>query len=132
MDLTRLGVGRAAAFAVVAFVVTTTSVNAQTADVAGAWALEVTTDQGVSRPSFTLEQDNENLTGHYSSETLGEADLIGTVSGSRVTISFNASLQGQSFPVVYRGTVDENGDMSGTIDLAGGQLTGTFAATRSK
>lgn len=62
---------------------------------------------------------------------LGEADLTGTVSGSQVTISFSANVQGQSFPVVYRGTVDEDGRMSGTIDLADGVLTGTFTASRA-
>ena len=106
-------------------------VSAQTVDVAGTWTLEVTTDQGVTTPSFTLEQEGEGLTGHYSSEALGETDLTGTVSGSQVTISFTASVQGQSIPVVYRGTVDEDGQMSGTIDLAGGALTGTFTASRS-
>ena len=105
--------------------------SAQTVDVAGTWALEVTTSQGVATPSFTLEQEGEGLTGHYSSEALGEADLTGTVSGSEVTISFTASVQGQSVPVVYRGTIDEDGQMSGTIDLAGGALTGTFTASRS-
>lgn len=107
--------------------------SAQTVDVAGTWNLEVTTSQGVATPSFTLEQEGEDLTGHYSSEVLGEADLTGNVSGSEVTISFTASVQGQSVPVVYRGTVDEDGQMSGTIDidLAGGALTGTFTASRS-
>lgn len=104
---------------------------AQTADVSGTWHLEVTTSQGVTNPSFTLEQDGETLTGHYSSETLGEIDFTGTVEGSTVTISFDASVQGQTIPVVYVGTVGEDGTMSGTIDLAGGALTGTFAATRA-
>jgi hypothetical protein len=104
---------------------------AQTVDVTGTWSLRVTTDQGVTNPSFTLEQDGENLTGQYSSEALGEADLAGTVRGSSVTISFTASLQGQSIPVVYRGTVDDEGAMSGTIDIAAGAMSGTFTATRS-
>ena len=105
--------------------------SAQTLDVAGTWNLEVTTDQGVTTPSFTLEQEGESLTGHYSSDALGETDLTGTVSGSEVTISLNADFQGQSIPVLYRGTVDEDGKMSGTIDLAGGALTGTFTAVRA-
>ena len=104
---------------------------AQTADVSGTWNLEVTTAQGVTTPSFTIEQDGENLTGHYSSEALGEVDFTGTVEGSTVTISFEASLQGQTIPVVYEGTVGEDGTMSGTIDIAAGALTGTFTATRA-
>lgn len=48
--------------------------SAQTADVAGTWTLTVTTDNGVTNPVLTLEQDGETLTGHYSSEALGEED----------------------------------------------------------
>jgi len=106
-------------------------VAAQTADVSGTWHLEVTTDQGVTTPSFTIQQDGSDLTGHYSSEALGEIDFTGTVEGSRVTISFDADLQGQTIPLVYEGTVADDGTMSGTIDIAGGALTGTFTAVRA-
>lgn len=105
--------------------------SAQTASVAGSWTLTVTTDAGVFNPSLTLEQDGETLTGHYSSEALGESDVTGTVSGMVVTVSFTADAQGQPVGVVYRGTVDENGEWSGTIDIADGLLTGTFTAKRS-
>lgn len=93
--------------------------------------MEVTTETGTTTPSMTLEQAGDKLTGHYSSATLGEADITGTVNGNQVTISFSASLQGQEIPVTYVGTVDANGLMTGTIDLAGGLATGTFTARRS-
>ncbi len=104
---------------------------AQMVEVSGTWAMEVTTDQGVTTPSVRLEQDGQTLTGDYSSATLGEANVEGTVEGSEVTFRFTSVIQGQAVPVVYRGSVDENGVMSGTIDIAGGLLTGTFTATRS-
>ena len=101
------------------------------ADVSGAWALEVTTDNGVTHPTVTFEQNGASLTGHYSSEALGENRVTGSVDGSSVNWSFEADLQGQGVPVTYRGTVDEDGRMSGTLDIADGMLTGTFTATRS-
>ena len=52
--------------------------SAQTADVAGAWILTVESDVGITNPTITFEQDGMTLTGHYSSENLGEADLTGT------------------------------------------------------
>jgi bacillopeptidase F (M6 metalloprotease family) len=52
------------------------------------------------------------------------------VDGSNVTVSFEADLQGQSAPVSYKGTVDEEGVWSGTLDIAGGLLTGTFKAKK--
>ena len=104
--------------------------SAQTADVAGDWTLTVSTDNGITNPLLTLVQDGETLTGHYSSEALGENDVTGMVDGSTVTIRFMADLQGQSVSVVYSGTVDAEGKMSGSLDIADGMLGGTFTATR--
>ena len=105
------------------------AVHAQ-ADVAGSWSLSVTTDNGVTTPSMTLEQDGSSLTGQYSSATLGEQDVTGTVDGNAVVVEFSASLQGQRIAVVYRGTLGDDGRLTGTIDIADGMLTGSFTATR--
>ena len=99
-------------------------------DVTGTWAMSVSTDQGMTNPTMTLQQEGEAIRGTYSSETLGENRVRGSVSGSEVTISFSADVQGQSIPVTYRGTIDENGAMSGSLDIADGMMTGTFTATR--
>ena len=48
-----------------------------------------------------------------------------------VTISFEADLQGQLIPVIYRGTVDDEGEWSGSLDIADGALMGSFTATKS-
>ena len=106
-------------------------IGAQTVNVAGAWTMEVTTDAGgTTTPSMTLEQNGTALTGHYTSATLGEADVTGAVEGNKVTINFAVDMQGQEVPVVYVATV-ENGVMTGTIDLGGGLATGTFTARRA-
>lgn len=118
------------AVATLAMGLSTAPVWAQTADVSGTWNLEVRTDQGLTRPTLTLEQSGETLTGQYSSEALGEQEVTGTVDGSDVRISFNAELQGQSLPVVYSGTLGEDGRLTGTLDIAGGAFTGSFTATR--
>jgi len=96
----------------------------------GSWILEVSSDQGITMPELTLVQEGMKLTGHYSSDALGENDITGMVEGSNVTVSFEADLQGQSAPVSYKGTVDEEGVWSGTLDIAGGLLTGTFKAKK--
>jgi hypothetical protein len=111
--------------------VATADASAQV-NVAGAWAMEVTTDAGgTTTPSLTLEQNGTALTGHYSSETLGEADVTGTVEGDKVTIRFAVDMQGQEVPVTYVATVAD-GVMTGTIDLAGGLASGTFTARRAQ
>ena len=124
----RLAVGIATTVAVM--LATELGVAAQTpADVAGEWALTVETDQGTTTPSVMLEQNGSELTGHYSSESLGEADVTGSVSGNDVTFSLSADLGGQSIEVTYTGTVQDDGTLSGQIDL-GGYGGGTFTGKR--
>ena len=113
----------------VALVGIPSSLEAQ-ADFAGSGTLSVTTDNGVTNPSLNLQQDGVRLTGRYSSEALGEQNVRGLVDGDDVTIRFNASMQGQSIPVVYRGTLGADGRLTGTIVIADGMLSGTFTATR--
>ena len=113
----------------VALVGMPSSLEAQ-AEFAGSWILSVTTDNGVTNPSLNLQQDGVRLTGRYSSEALGEQNVRGLVDGDDVTIRFNASMQGQSIPVVYRGTLGADGRLTGTIVIADGMLSGTFTATR--
>ena len=115
----------------VALVGTPSALEAQ-ADFAGTWTLSVTTDNGVTSPSLNLQQDGARLTGRYSSEALGEQNVRGLVDGNDVTIRFNASMQGQGIPVVYRGTLDADGRLTGTIVIADGMMSGTFTATRQR
>ena len=119
----------AGAVALVVFaVVGLAAVGQEPANVAGDWMLEVTTDGGgTTTPSVMLEQDGTTLSGHYSSEALGEADVTGTVTASDFTFSLEADLQGQAIDVTYTGTLQEDGTLSGEIDLGafgGGPFTG--------
>jgi uncharacterized lipoprotein NlpE involved in copper resistance len=97
-------------------------------DVTGKWLFSVQTEAGTGEPTVTLKQDGEKLTGHYSSQTLGEADLTGTISGNKIEFKFNADMQGQALPVTYSGTVEKD-TMKGTLDL-GGMAGGTFTAKK--
>ena len=99
------------------------------ANVTGKWVLEVMTQAGgTTMPTVTLKQDGEKLTGHYSSLTLGEAEVTGTVKGQQIEFAFDAGVQGISLHVIYTGTV--KGDtMSGKISL--GELgDGTFTGKK--
>ncbi|MGD2045183.1 MAG: hypothetical protein PVJ80_14930 [Gemmatimonadota bacterium] len=110
------------------------SVQAQV-DMAGTWQMEVESEQnGTTNPTMMLEQDGMSLTGHYSSATLGEADVTGSVDGNSVTVDFSAMIEGVGdAPLSYQGTVDGDGVWSGEliIDVQGQVLPiGTFSATK--
>jgi hypothetical protein len=105
------------------------SAQSSKTDVTGRWTFTVQTDAGSGTPTVTLKQEGEKLTGHYSSQNLGEADLTGTVKGQEITFSFSADAQGTPLTVSYTGTVESKDSMKGTVDL-GGLAQGTFTAKR--
>ena len=98
----------------------------------GSWTLEVSSDQGITMPKLTLVQEGMKLTGHYSSDALGENEIKGMVDGRTVTVSFEADLQGQSASVIYKGMLDDEGVWSGTLDIANGLVMGTFTAKKDE
>lgn len=121
--ITRVALGVLFLFTVAA------ATSAQGVNITGTWIFDVQTGGGSGQPTVTFKQDGEKLTGHYSSQTLGEADFTGTVKGNAVQFSFNANAQGQEIDVTYAGTVDGT-SMKGTVNMAGGQLTGSFTGKK--
>ena len=98
-------------------------------DVTGAWAFSVDSTAGKTNPTATFKQDGEKLTGRYTSQLLGETELIGTVKGQAIEFSFSGSAQGVQIAVTYTGTIESKDSMKGTVSL-GDLGGGTFTATR--
>lgn len=95
-------------------------------DVTGAWVFTVTSEAGTTNPAVTLKQDGEKITGHYSSQLFGEADLTGTVKGNTIEFTVAASIEGMKIELRYNGTLESNTSMKGTLsagDLGGGTFT---------
>jgi hypothetical protein len=99
-------------------------------DVTGKWVFNVTTSAGNGTPNVTLKQKGDSVTGHYSSQTLGETELKGTVKDRKITFRFPVSEQGTTLTVTYTGTIETKDSMKGTVDI-GGMANGTFTAKRS-
>jgi hypothetical protein len=95
-------------------------------NVTGAWVFTVTSEAGTTNPAVTLKQDGEKITGHYSSQLFGEAELAGTVKGQSIAFIVSAEIQGMKIELKYDGTVESNTSMKGTLsagDLGGGTFT---------
>jgi hypothetical protein len=97
-------------------------------DVTGAWAFTIETGGGSGSPSVTFKQDGEKLTGHYSSQVLGERDFTGTIKGNAINFTVEAEIQGQAVKVTYSGTVEKD-TMKGKVVL-GEFGEGTFTGKR--
>jgi hypothetical protein len=103
------------------------SVAALAEDVSGKWTFNVETDAGSGTPSFVFKQDGEKLTGTYTG-TFGTAPLTGTVKGSDIEFTIEATVGDQKAKIVYKGKIEAAGKMKGDVELAGlgkGTWTGT-------
>jgi hypothetical protein len=113
-----LRVGIVGALAMLLAVALAQVVGAQSkVDVTGKWVFAVESAAGTGTPTVTFKQDGEKLSGHYSSQTLGEADFTGTVKGTAITFSFSVDAQGTALDVVYTGTIDGANAMKGKVVL---------------
>jgi hypothetical protein len=99
-------------------------------DVTGAWTFSVESAAGTSNPTVTFKQEGEKLTGRYSSQIMGEANLTGTVKGQTIEFTVSADVQGTSVSLKYTGTIDSKDSMKGKLS-AGEFGDGTFSAKRN-
>jgi hypothetical protein len=97
-------------------------------DVSGIWVFTVQSAAGTSSPTVTFKQEGEKLTGHYSSQLLGEASLAGTVKGDAIEFTVLADVQGTRVDAKYTGVIEGKDSMKGKLSTEFGD--GTFTAKR--
>jgi hypothetical protein len=100
-------------------------------DVTGVWIFTVESAAGTSTPTVTFKQQGEKLTGHYSSQLLGDAELAGTVKGQTIDFVISADVQGTKVELKYSGTVESKDSMKGKLS-AGEFGDGTFTGKRKQ
>ena len=96
-------------------------------DLSGTWSLEVTTPNGIGRPTLVLKQTGEKLAGQYSS-TYGEYNVTGTITGNEFTFTVPMAVEGNTVSIIYTGTADA-ATMKGTVTL-GEMGEGTFVGKK--
>ena len=72
--------------------VVTAQADSNKVDVSGKWLFSVNTGAGTGTPTVTLKQQGDTLTGHYSSQALGEADLKGTAKERRINFTLKVEV----------------------------------------
>jgi hypothetical protein len=103
---------------------------AQTAkvDVSGVWTFSVESAAGSSSPTITLKQEGDKLTGHYSSQIVGDAPLAGTVKDQTIEFTVTGEVQGTAIVLKYTGTIENKDSMKGKLASEFGD--GSFTAKR--
>ena len=120
-----------AAVLVLTFSVAASAVQSAKIDVTGTWTFMVESAAGSSSPTLTFKQDGEKLTGRYSSQLMGEAELSGTVKGQTIEFVVSSNVQGAQIELKYTGTIDSKDSMKGKLS-AGEFGDGTFTAKRKQ
>jgi hypothetical protein len=102
-------------------------------DVTGAWTFEVVMPANTATPTVKLSQQNDKITGTYSSPRWGDVPLTGTIKGDAIALTFNPvqkTPKGEvKLEVKMEGKVEGNKAMKGTVAITPGN-EGTFSATR--
>jgi hypothetical protein len=100
------------------------------ADISGRWNFNVDTSAGSGSPQITFRVDGEKLSGNYSG-ALGEAPITGTLKGKDLEFSFEVTPQGDKIRVVYKGKVESDTKMAGSVSVPG-LAEGTWTAEKAK
>jgi hypothetical protein len=100
---------------------------AHAANVTGTWLMAVKFGEINGTPTFVLSQQGDKVTGTFKGQ-LGEANVIGAVTGNAIKLSFKTKNQGQDLDVVYSGTLDGD-SMSGKVEFVGAG-EGTFTGKK--
>jgi hypothetical protein len=96
------------------------------ADVSGSWsfAVEVMGQNGVAAVTMTQGSDG-TIAGHYTGQ-IGDADFTGTANGN----DFQFVLVVDAGSITYKGTLQEDGTIKGSLDLSG-MAEGTFVGRKA-
>jgi carbon monoxide dehydrogenase subunit G len=97
------------------------------ADISGAWKLEGNiADVRINRVC-TIKQAGNKLSGGCKNQ-MNELSLTGEVNGNNVTWSYDADYQGQKLTLVFKGALETDTAIKGSITSEG--VAGSFTATK--
>ncbi|MCB1649170.1 MAG: hypothetical protein H7A05_00435 [Pseudomonadales bacterium] len=94
------------------------------ADVSGNWVFAVDIMGQTGNAQVSMTQKGEAISGHYSGQ-LGNTDFTGSAKGN----DFQFVLKGEAGSVTYTGTLQSDGTIKGSVDLAG-MAQGSYTAKK--
>lgn len=106
--------------------------GAAQADLSGTWDLTVVTEQGEQPPlSVVIMQDGQDLIATGDGGQMGPIEMAGTLDGSNVRFAWDLNIEGNVLPIVFLGTIADDGTIAGTADF-GGFGHGDWTAKRTE
>lgn len=100
-------------------------------DLTGTWALTVNSQGQTGASEVTLIQRGDSLIGRYTSQTLGDLEVVGSVKGREFSFAYSAAMNGQPLTVNVKGVVQSPDSLTGTATM-GPLGNATFSAKRQR
>jgi hypothetical protein len=100
-------------------------------DLTGTWALTVNSQGQTGASEVTLIQRGDSLIGRYTSQTLGDLEVVGSVKGREFAFAYSAAMNGQPLTVNVKGIVQNPDSLTGTATM-GPLGNATFSAKRQR
>jgi len=100
-------------------------------DLTGTWALTVNSQGQTGASEVTLIQRGDSLIGRYTSQTLGDLEVVGSVKGREFAFAYSAAMNGQPLTVSVKGIVQNPDSLTGTATM-GPLGNATFSAKRQR
>ena len=98
--------------------------GADRVDVTGEWEITIQTSEDTFTPTAAFQQDGEKLSGTYKGR-FGESKIVGSVKEKAIQWKVTFSIQGQAVDFNYRGTVESNTAMKGSVEFGFGSAEWT-------
>lgn len=103
--------------------------SAATAQLDGAWNIQLTTPQGNLPVTCTLTQAAATVSGTCGGGMMAEAQATGAVTDDAFTLAYDVTFGGTPLHVVYTGRQQPDGAIAGTF--AAGPYNGTFTGAKA-
>ena len=103
--------------------------SAATAQLDGAWNIQLATDQGALPVTCTLSQAAAAVSGTCGGGMMAQAQATGTVTDDAFTLAYDVTFGGTPLHVVYTGHQQPDGAIAGTF--AAGPYNGTFTGAKA-
>jgi len=105
-----------------------TGLSLPAADISGAWNLKGEIAGNNLDVKCTLKQDGEKLAGTCKTNEMPESKTTGEVKEKTVSIQYDVEYEGQTYTLVYTGTLDTETSVKGTVEAGG--ASGDFAGSK--
>ena len=103
----------------------------QATSVAGSWKISVSVAGTQAEMNCTFKQEEAKLSGTCGGAS-GEFEAAGEVKDKEIDFRHNSAYNGETLSLYYKGTLESDGTIKGSIVVQPMQIEGTFVAAKQE